>query len=88
MKAIQVSQVGGADVLKYIDVEKPLAPREGTLDAYQSLCPMTRLPLGEILVRNHFAGVNYIDTYHRTGLYPMPVPFIPGRYVPTINQRI
>ncbi|KAJ2004795.1 hypothetical protein GGI04_002480 [Coemansia thaxteri] len=25
---------------------------------------------GEIVVRNHFAGVNYIDTYFRSGLYP------------------
>ncbi|KAI8928493.1 hypothetical protein BC831DRAFT_448148 [Entophlyctis helioformis] len=34
---------------------------------------------GQLLVRNAFAGVNYIDTYHRTGLYKMPLPFIPGR---------
>lgn len=24
------------------------------------------------------AGVNYIDTYHRSGLYPIPLPFSPG----------
>src|SRR5262249_43605746 len=24
------------------------------------------------------AGLNYIDVYHRTGLYPNPLPFIPG----------
>lgn len=24
------------------------------------------------------AGVNYIDTYHRSGLYPMPLPMTPG----------
>jgi NADPH2:quinone reductase len=23
-------------------------------------------------------GLNYIDVYHRTGLYPQPLPFIPG----------
>jgi len=23
-------------------------------------------------------GVNFIDTYHRTGLYPLPLPFVPG----------
>jgi NADPH2:quinone reductase len=29
---------------------------------------------GEVLVRHRAAGVNYIDTYHRTGLYPLPLP--------------
>jgi NADPH2:quinone reductase len=33
---------------------------------------------GEVLVRQHAIGVNFIDTYHRTGLYPNPLPFIPG----------
>lgn len=33
---------------------------------------------GEALVRIEAAGLNYIDVYHRTGLYPLPVPFIPG----------
>ena len=34
---------------------------------------------GEVLVRNHAAGVNFIDTYFRTGLYKPPsMPFIPG----------
>lgn len=33
---------------------------------------------GEVRVRIAFAGVNYIDVYHRTGLYPIPTPFIPG----------
>lgn len=34
---------------------------------------------GELLVHNHLAGVNYIDTYFRTGLYPSPKPEILGR---------
>ena len=33
---------------------------------------------GELLVRVAAAGVNYIDTYQRTGLYPGPTPFVPG----------
>lgn len=33
---------------------------------------------GEARVRIHYAGVNYIDTYHRTGAYPIPTPFVPG----------
>ena len=29
---------------------------------------------GEATVRQHAVGLNYIDTYHRTGLYPLPLP--------------
>ena len=29
---------------------------------------------GEALVRHTAIGVNFIDTYHRTGLYPLPLP--------------
>ncbi len=32
----------------------------------------------QIVVEVAAAGLNYIDTYHRTGLYPMPLPFTPG----------
>ncbi|HYL99001.1 MAG TPA: quinone oxidoreductase [Blastocatellia bacterium] len=33
---------------------------------------------GEALVKIHAVGVNYIDVYHRTGLYKLPLPLIPG----------
>lgn len=29
---------------------------------------------GEARVRHHAVGLNYIDVYHRTGLYPLPLP--------------
>ncbi len=29
---------------------------------------------GEIRVRNHACGINFIDTYHRGGLYPLTMP--------------
>ncbi len=33
---------------------------------------------GQIRLKQHAVGVNYIDTYQRSGLYKMPMPFIPG----------
>lgn len=33
---------------------------------------------GQIIVDLAAAGLNYIDTYHRTGLYPLDLPFTPG----------
>lgn len=34
---------------------------------------------GEALVRHDAVGLNFIDVYHRTGLYPLPkLPHIPG----------
>ena len=35
---------------------------------------------GEVLIKHTAIGLNYIDTYHRSGLYPMPVPL-------TLRQR-
>jgi len=29
---------------------------------------------GEIRIRHHAVGLNFIDVYHRTGLYPLPMP--------------
>jgi NADPH2:quinone reductase len=33
---------------------------------------------GEVLVRLDAIGINFIDVYHRTGLYKMALPFTPG----------
>ena len=33
---------------------------------------------GEVLVRNHAIGLNFIDVYFRTGLYKAALPFTPG----------
>ena len=29
---------------------------------------------GQIRIKQHAIGLNYLDTYHRTGLYPLPLP--------------
>jgi NADPH2:quinone reductase len=33
---------------------------------------------GTLLVEVAAAGVNFIDTYQREGIYPMPLPYVPG----------
>jgi len=33
---------------------------------------------GQVKLRQEAVGLNYVDVYHRTGLYPQPLPFIPG----------
>ena len=34
---------------------------------------------GEVQIRQHAIGVNFIDVYFRTGLYPSARPFVPGQ---------
>ncbi len=33
---------------------------------------------GEVLVKLAYSGVNFIDTYHRSGLYKLPLPAVIG----------
>ena len=54
MKAIQIHQYGGPELLRWEDVEVG-APGPG-----------------EVRIRHTAVGLNYIDTYMRTGLYPLP----------------
>jgi NADPH2:quinone reductase len=54
--AIQVHDVGGPEALRFEEVE---------VAGPDALAP------DQALVRNHAIGVNFIDTYHRSGLYPL-----------------
>lgn len=63
MKAIEVSETGGPEVLTYVDKPQP-----------------TPGP-SEVLIKTEAIGVNYIDTYFRSGLYPRDLPFILGSEV-------
>jgi NADPH2:quinone reductase len=56
-----------------------VVPRHGgpevlTVEDRPSLSPGP----GELLVEAAAAGVNFIDTYQRAGVYPVPTPFVPG----------
>jgi NADPH2:quinone reductase len=55
-KVIRLYECGGADQLRWEEVEVP-APGPG-----------------EVLVRQSAVGLNFIDVYVRTGLYPRPLP--------------
>lgn len=61
MRAIQITEPGGPEVLRTADLELPDQPGDG-----------------QLLVDVAAAGVNYIDTYQRAGLYPVQLPFVPG----------
>ena len=43
---------------------------------------------GQLLVRIEAAGVNFVDTYQRKGLYRVPLPFTPGREGAGVVERI
>ncbi len=44
---------------------------------------------GEVLLRQTAVGLNYIDTYHRTGLYPLPqLPAVLGREAAGVVEEL
>jgi NADPH2:quinone reductase len=61
MRAIQITEHGGPEVLRSAEVDVPDEPGDG-----------------QLLVDVVAAGVNYIDTYQRAGVYPVQLPFVPG----------
>jgi NADPH2:quinone reductase len=63
MHAIEVSETGGPEVLRYVDTSQPTPGR------------------GELLIKAEAIGVNFIDTYFRSGQYPREVPFVLGSEV-------
>ena len=43
---------------------------------------------GEVLLRQTAIGLNYIDTYHRSGLYPLPLPCGIGLEAAAVVERV
>ncbi|MGH8010750.1 MAG: alcohol dehydrogenase catalytic domain-containing protein, partial [Candidatus Binatia bacterium] len=41
--------------------------------------PLPAVKDADVLVKLDYAGVNFIDIYDRTGVYPQKLPFIAGR---------
>jgi NADPH2:quinone reductase len=63
MRAIEVTETGGHEVLRYVDKPTP------------SPAP------GEVLIKAEAIGVNFVDTYFRSGSYPHELPFVLGAEV-------
>src|SRR6202008_1704175 len=63
MKAIEVPENGGPEVLSYVEKSQP------------SPAP------GEVLIKSEAIGVNFIDTYFRSGSDPRELPFVLGTEV-------
>lgn len=61
--------------MKAIRVHTPGGPEVLQLEDVPEPTPRE----GEAVVRVEAAGLNYIDTYHRAGLYKVPLPFTPGQ---------
>ena len=57
--AIQIRQHGGPEVLEIVEVEDARVGDPGP---------------GEVRIRHRAIGLNFIDVYHRTGLYPLAMP--------------
>jgi NADPH2:quinone reductase len=59
-----------------------LMPKAGPASVfeYTTSQPVPTLQPGQILIKNTLAGINYIDTYFRSGLYPAP----PGVSMPMV----
>lgn len=53
----------------------------GDADAlvYETDFPTPSMGAGQVIVKNEYAGINFIDTYHRSGLYARDLPFVGGQ---------
>ncbi len=56
--------------MKAIRFSRPGGPEVLSLEDVDLAAPSA----GQVRVRHTAIGVNFIDTYHRTGLYPVPLP--------------
>jgi len=70
--------------MKAIRVHTPGGPEAMKLEEIPTPSPGP----GEALVRIEAIGVNFIDIYHRTGLYPLEAPFTPGREASGVVEAV
>lgn len=46
---------------------------------YETDYPTPSMGAGQVIVKNDYAGINFIDCYHRSGLYARDLPFVGGQ---------
>ena len=63
MRAVQISETGGPEVMQVADV------------------PVPDPGAGQVRIAVGAAGLNFIDTYHRSGVYPVELPMTLGKEV-------
>jgi NADPH:quinone reductase len=67
MKAVQFSQFGGPDVLKYVEAVRPIPNAD------------------DLLIKVTAAGVNYVDTRERAGIYQRKETRVGGVTLPRVQ---
>ena len=55
---------------------------------YEEKLPVPEVKDHEVLVKIAAIGVNFIDTYHRSGLYPLKLPAIIGREASGVIEAV
>jgi len=73
-----------SEIMKAIRIE-----RYGEADVLKITdIPKPKPKAGQVLVKIHAAGVNFIDIYHRRGSYPVQLPFVPGLEASGVVEEI
>jgi NADPH2:quinone reductase len=70
--------------MRAIRVTTPGGPEAMHLDELPTPSPGP----GQALVRVEHAGINFIDVYHRTGLYPIPLPSVIGQEAAGVVEAV
>jgi NADPH2:quinone reductase len=71
-------------MVKAVRVHKPGGPEVMTYEDVEIGAPGP----GQLLIRHTAIGVNFIDTYMRSGLYPAPTPFAPGNEAAGVVEAV
>jgi len=62
-RVVQIRQAGGPEAMQLVELPLPNGGEPGP---------------GEIRIRHHACGINFIDVYQRAGVYPLPMPLSLG----------